>query len=140
MQLSKKMPLLGLIAMMLASNCALAKQTPAEREIVRGRYLVLIGSCNDCHTTGYAEQGGKLAETEWLTGDTVGWQGPWGTTYSANLRLLFQQMSENAWLVRARHERQRPEGDLPLRAASGAQGQPGADVCGTWSQRYHSLL
>ena len=46
--------------------------------------------CNDCHTAGYMQKDGQVPETEWLTGDSMGWQGPWGTTYAANLRLLFQ--------------------------------------------------
>ena len=39
-----------------------------------------IGGCNDCHTGGYLEKTGAVPERERLTGDTLGWQGPWGTT------------------------------------------------------------
>jgi mono/diheme cytochrome c family protein len=63
--------------------------------IERGRYLVRISGCNDCHTPGYAEKGGEVPESYWLTGDALGWRGPWGTTYPVNLRLYVQGMSEN---------------------------------------------
>ena len=63
-----------------------------------GKYLVLIGGCNDCHTPNYAENGGKNPESEWLTGNPVGFRGPWGTTYPSNLRLYFQTLSEEEWL------------------------------------------
>ena len=43
-----------------------------------------------------------MPESEWLTGVAVGFQGPWGTTYPANLRLALQAMSEDEWLKRAR--------------------------------------
>lgn len=76
--------------------------TTSEQDIERGRYVVSIGGCNDCHTAGFAATGGKVAEQAWLTGDTIGFQGPWGTTYAANLRLLASQLSEAQWLARAR--------------------------------------
>src|SRR5882672_998171 len=47
----------------------------------RGSYLAVIAGCNDCHTPGYAESGGKVPESQWLTGTLLGWSGPWGTTY-----------------------------------------------------------
>jgi mono/diheme cytochrome c family protein len=76
--------------------------------IERGRYLVKIAGCNDCHTPGYAQAGGTLPEKQWLLGDTVGYQGPWGTTYPVNLRLLMQSMSEQQWLAIARNPARPP--------------------------------
>jgi mono/diheme cytochrome c family protein len=68
----------------------------------RGKYLVVIGGCNDCHTPHYLESNGNVPESEWLVGGPVGFQGPWGTTYPANLRLAIQSMTESEWLKRAR--------------------------------------
>lgn len=76
--------------------------------IERGRYLTKIAGCNDCHTPRYAESGGQVPEKEWLTGDALGWSGPWGTTYAANLRLAVAGMSEQEWVQRARSARYRP--------------------------------
>jgi mono/diheme cytochrome c family protein len=76
--------------------------------VERGRYLIRIGGCNDCHTAGYPEAAGKLPEGQWLTGSAVGFQGPWGTTYPANLRLAIAPMSEAQWLARARSEMRPP--------------------------------
>lgn len=67
-----------------------------------GRYLIATSGCNDCHTPGYMQKDGKVPESEWLIGDAMGWQGPWGTTYPANLRRLFAGMTEAQWLARAR--------------------------------------
>jgi|GEM_PF-4301666 len=71
-------------------------------KIDRGRYLVRTAGCNDCHTPGYAKTAGDVEESKWLIGDSRGFQGPWGTTYPANLRQLVQGMSEETWLQYAR--------------------------------------
>jgi hypothetical protein len=52
--------------------------------------------------------GGKVPESQWLTGDALGWQGPWGTTYPLNLRRYMQGMSEAQWVKRAKTLETRP--------------------------------
>lgn len=84
----------------------------------RGRYLVSISGCNDCHTAGYPESGGKVPQEQWLTGSAVGWSGPWGTTYPANLRLVVQSLSESQWLSFARAPRRPPMPWFALRDMS----------------------
>lgn len=74
----------------------------------RARYIIKIGGCNDCHTTGYAEAAGKIPEKDWLKGDNLGWRGPWGTTYPSNLRLALQNLSEEQWLKTVRTVEFRP--------------------------------
>jgi mono/diheme cytochrome c family protein len=81
-----------------------ADQSPVER----GRYLVQIGGCNDCHTPGYAEKAGNVPATEWLTGAPVGFQGAWGTSYAANLRLTVNGLTEDQWVTFARVPRRPP--------------------------------
>ena len=76
--------------------------------IKRGKYLVQIGGCNDCHTPAYPVKGGKVPEAEWLTGDALGWHGGWGTTYATNLRLYFQELSEEQWVKKAKNLTARP--------------------------------
>jgi hypothetical protein len=91
---------------LLAATSALAQQT--DPQVNRGRYLIKIGGCNDCHTSGYGPTGGKVAEEQWLTGDILGFNGPWGTTYPTNLRLYFQDMTEAEWLKKGRSLSTRP--------------------------------
>jgi mono/diheme cytochrome c family protein len=74
----------------------------------RGRYLVQIAGCNDCHTPGYAPNESKVDEKLWLTGDILGWRGAWGTTYPANLRLVAANMTEEQWVIRATSPQLRP--------------------------------
>ena len=66
--------------------------------LAQGEYLVRIAGCNDCHTPGYMDQQGKVDKALWLTGTQLGFRGPWGTTYPANLRLKIAEMDEAAWL------------------------------------------
>src|SRR5262245_63723680 len=77
-------------------------------QVARGRYLVKVTGCNDCHTAGYAVTGGKIPESQWLTGDTLGWRGPWGTTYAVNLRLYMNSLTQDQWVHFARNMRSRP--------------------------------
>ncbi len=74
----------------------------------RGRYVVMICGCNDCHTAGYMASGGNVEEQRWLTGDSFGWRGPWGTTYASNLRLFVKDLDEAQWIQAARTLRRRP--------------------------------
>lgn len=77
-------------------------------EIARGRYLVETAGCNDCHTPEYGPKEGRVDERFWLTGDALGWSGPWGTTYATNLRLRLARMSASEWIAHARTMRPRP--------------------------------
>lgn len=76
--------------------------------VARGRYLVRIAGCNDCHTPGYGPAAGAVDESLWLTGDRLGFSGPWGTTYATNLRLLLAGMSADDWVAHARASQARP--------------------------------
>ena len=79
-----------------------------QQQIERGRYVVKIAGCNDCHTTGYATTGGKIPESQWLTGSSLGWRGEWGTTYALNLRLFVGALTEDQWLHVAKVMQPRP--------------------------------
>ncbi len=87
-------------------------------DTVRGLYLLRITGCNDCHTAGYAESGGRLPTQEWLKGSPVGFHGPWGTTYASNLRLMFAGLTEREWLQRARQPMRPPMPWFALRDMS----------------------
>jgi hypothetical protein len=77
-------------------------------QIARGRYLIKLGGCNDCHTDAFAESNAKVPEQKWLEGSVLGWYGPWGTTYPVNLRLLVQGMTEAQWLEHLRTMQPKP--------------------------------
>jgi mono/diheme cytochrome c family protein len=80
----------------------------AASALARGKYLVVIGGCNDCHTPGYAPSNGKVPEKDWLTGDRLGWRGPWGTTYAVNLRQYMQTLTETQWVSKAKSLETKP--------------------------------
>ncbi|MBI5460918.1 MAG: c-type cytochrome [Gammaproteobacteria bacterium] len=111
---------------LLFSLAAISTTTPAaepasnKQALERGRYLLIAGGCNDCHTPGYMQSEGKVPEPAWLTGNSVGFQGPWGTTYPTNLRLHVQKISEAEWLARARKPMRPPMPWFNLRAMTDA--------------------
>lgn len=91
-----------------AQMAPMAAKVSAESQVEAGKYLVLVGGCNDCHTAGYDQKGRAISEDQWLTGVPLGWRGPWGTTYPSNLRLFmtkFKTPEEFITMARARNAR-----------------------------------
>lgn len=87
-------------------------------QISRGRYVVKVAGCNDCHTPGYAQSAGAIPESQWLIGDRLGWQGSWGTTYPTNLRRFMQGVTEAQWIEIARQPTRPPMPWFALRDMS----------------------
>ena len=83
-------------------NPPVAAPAVSKAMVERGRYVVKTTGCNDCHTPGYAAVGGNVEERRWLVGDSLGYQGPWGTTYPINLRRFVQTITADQWLIIAR--------------------------------------
>ena len=69
-----------------------------EVSVERGLQVSIIGGCHDCHTQGYSEAEGKIDPDKALKGTTLGYRGPWGTTYAVNLRLLADRYSEDGFV------------------------------------------
>ena len=114
--ISSTVSLRGVLSAIAAAFCVGSTAVAAEQkshqvsaaDIARGKYLVRIAGCNDCHTPGYLETEGRVDEKIWLTGSALGWRGPWGTTYASNLRLILQSLSEEQWLKYARAPKRPP--------------------------------
>ena len=101
--------LIGLTALAIAAApAAQAAEKRAAKLIERGRYLLAVGNCNDCHTDGYAAKEGKMPENDWLLGSPLGFRGPWGTTYATNLRLSLSKLTEEQWMSYAKALKARP--------------------------------
>lgn len=96
----------------------LVAATASAGEVERGRYLVQIGSCNECHTAGYGATQGRLPEARWLTGSSTPYQGPAGTVFATSLRLPVASLSEDQWLAFARVRRRPPMPSSSLQAMS----------------------
>ena len=137
-------PIVATFILAGAATLAGAAEPAAEQTMIdRGRYIARIAGCNDCHTPNYATTGGAVPEQQWLTGDRLGWRGPWGTTYPSNLRLALSRLSEDEWVRNARtlsyrppmpwfafarHGRDRPAGLLPLRVRPRARRRTGPSL------------
>jgi len=82
---------------------------PSPKQLARGRYLLTVGSCNDCHTAEFGPRDGKVPEKDWLLGSgSLGFSGPWGTTYAPNLRLTLSKLTEAQWVSFAKNLKTRP--------------------------------
>jgi mono/diheme cytochrome c family protein len=85
-----------------SSGSAQAGAPALATRIERGKYLVAIGGCHDCHTPGYMVPGARIADSALLAGDAMGFNGPWGTSYPANLRLKLRELKEKEWIAMVR--------------------------------------
>lgn len=83
-----------------------------ETDISRGKYLVEIGGCNDCHTAGFGPSGGTTPESERLLGSNLGFRGGWGTTYPSNLRVMYKYI-KSLGVVKSHVSSYVPPGILP---------------------------
>ncbi len=101
---------LSLLFLFLQFDCSSNKMTK-EDQIARGKYLVTIGGCNDCHSPKIMTPMGPVPDStrllsghpaeqplaaidpktvapgNWVLTDdgTTTWVGPWGISYTANL-------------------------------------------------------
>jgi cytochrome c1 len=98
----------------------------AATDSAAGQYLTIVGGCNDCHTVGWAESNGRTPPAEQLTGSNVGYRGPWGTSYAANLRNVVQRASEDRWVQ-------------ILTTADGGHGRPPMPWMNTAAMSQHDL-
>jgi mono/diheme cytochrome c family protein len=92
---------LGLVAAPLSAWAA-------DATVKRGEHVSIVGGCHDCHTAGYNESQGKIDPATALKGIAVGWRGPWGTTYAANLRLTVKDKTEDEFVKFAKTFQTRP--------------------------------
>lgn len=105
----------GVAALLLCGMIA-ADRSPAAvgqgaraRQILQGRNIVVMQRCNECHTAGYAESGGDVPESRWLTGgDPGGLRGPWGVVHPPDLRAVASGITEVQWVHLARTLNKRP--------------------------------
>jgi cytochrome c553 len=84
----------------LLSTPALAQgpHVTADTPEQAGAYLLIVGSCHDCHTPNWVESGGKTSKDSLMTGRGLGFKGPWGVDYSKNLRVIADREGEDHWV------------------------------------------
>ncbi len=96
-----------LIAVALSLLATGSVASAQDVSIEKGDRIAKIGGCHDCHSPGY-EMEGVLDPATTLMGSPVGFQGPWGTTYPANLRLLASKNTEDSFVEYMKTLKTRP--------------------------------
>jgi mono/diheme cytochrome c family protein len=97
-----------IVVAVLGLTASIAYAQDAEVSVAKGARIAIIGGCHDCHSVGFAESAGKVDPETALKGNPVGYQGPWGTTYAVNLRILAANNSEDEFLAYLRKFEARP--------------------------------
>jgi cytochrome c553 len=103
-------------ALATAHASVVAAQAPkvvAATPEAAGEYLMILGSCHDCHTPNWTESKGKVSKDSLMTGRALGFKGPWGTVYSKNLRSIAARQSEDHW-VHVMKTQDDGDGNLPM--------------------------
>src|SRR6185312_4515524 len=96
------------VGVLLAAPACAGGAHASSKSVKHGEFLVNYGGCHDCHTPGWAEGGGQAPKDMLLTGGGTNFQGPWGTTYAPNLRLLVQTLTTKQWIAKLRSLKSRP--------------------------------
>lgn len=111
MQFLRALPLAGpLVGGFLVAGLVLAAPASAAEavSVERGADVALIAGCHDCHTLGYVETDGQVDPKAALRGSPIGFLGPWGTTYPANLRITAAGADEDQWVALLQELETRP--------------------------------
>ena len=85
----------------------------ASSPVAAGEYLTVVAGCQNCHTEGWVDKKGNVPSEDRMAGSTIGYSGPWGTTYSKNLRQIVQRHTEDEW-VDIMRTADHGEGKLPM--------------------------
>ena len=93
--------------------CAQAPKVVAATPEAAGEYLMILGSCHDCHTPNWTESKGKVSKDSLMTGRALGFKGSWGTVYSKNLRTIAARQTEDHW-VHVMRTQDDGDGHLPM--------------------------
>ena len=98
----------SLFSLLAGLTIPIAAFAQGEVSVERGLQVSIIGGCHDCHTEGYSEAEGKIDPDKALKGSSIGWRGPWGTTYPQNIRARALLVSENMFVVHMKRLKTRP--------------------------------
>src|SRR5215207_3875231 len=82
------------VGLFLVAITPTAQAGEGEVSVEHGLQVSITHGCHDCHTAGYAESEGNLDPSAALKGSSIGWRGPWGTTYALNLRLTVAEKAK----------------------------------------------
>ena len=96
--MSRRFVALSLSLLVSSTLTAQAPHVTANTPEEAGAYLLIVGSCHDCHTPNWVESGGKTAKDSLMTGRGLGFKGPWGVDYSKNLRVIADREGEDHWV------------------------------------------
>ncbi len=94
--------------LLLALSACAAASLASPADIEHGRYLVLLGHCNNCHTVSYTERAGNVPESDWLLGNPIGFRTAAGTAFASNLRMTVAAYGEAQWVTYATAVKTRP--------------------------------
>ena len=85
-------------ATVIASMFVILPAAADDISIERGLRVSIVAGCQECHTEGYLLNEGKIDPAKEMRGNSIGFQGPWGTSYAQNLRLTASRLSEDAFV------------------------------------------
>lgn len=94
--------------MLMISLNVFAQEEWDQKTIDEGKRLLKVMGCNDCHTPQYFEKNGEVPEDQALTGNNVGFKGPWGVSYPTNLRLLVRSFKKESFITYVRNKNYLP--------------------------------